>query len=169
MIDAVLEYARVGRAADSVEVVDSGRVLREVIEFLAPPPDVEFELAEGMPVFPMERVPFEQVFRNLFSNAIKYRRAEGARVRVTASGAGRHWKFIVADNGPGIAASQQQRIWGLFHTSRPREGTGIGLALVKRIVESQGGQVFVESTPGKGATFSVTWPKQPRHDTRANG
>ena len=168
MIDAVLEYARVGRATSSVEKADSGRVLRDVLDFLAPPADIEFELASGMPVIEMERVPFEQVFRNLFSNAIKYRRAEGARVCVTVSDEGTHWKFIVADNGPGIAASQHQRIWGLFHTSRPQEGTGIGLALVKRIVESQGGRVFVESTPGNGARFGVAWPKRPRLEARAD-
>lgn len=166
MIDAVLEYARVGRVTSSVETADSGHVLRDTLEFLAPPPDVEFELASGMPVLEMERVPFEQVFRNLFSNAIKYRRAEGARVRVSAFDESSHWKFVVADNGPGIPASQQQRIWGLFHTTRPQEGAGIGLALVKRIVESQGGQVFVESTSGNGARFSVAWPKQPRFDVR---
>ena len=167
MIDAVLEYARVGRASSRVELADSGRVLLDVLDFLAPPPEIEFELASGMPVFELERVPFEQVFRNLFANAIKYRRAEGARVRVSASDAGTHWTFVVADNGPGIAPSQHERIWGLFHTSRPQEGTGIGLALVKRIVESQGGQVFVESTPGDGARFSVAWPKRPRLESRA--
>jgi signal transduction histidine kinase len=88
-------------------------------------------------------------------------------VCVTVSDERTHWKFTVADNGPGIAASQHQRIWTLFHTSRPQEGTGIGLALVKRIVESQGGQVFVESIPGSGARFSVAWPKRARLEARA--
>jgi signal transduction histidine kinase len=167
MIDAVLEYARVGRASSSVELADSGLVLRDVLDFLAPPPEIRFELASAMPVFEMDRVPFEQVFRNLFSNAIKYRRADGAQVRVTVGDENTHWKFVVADNGPGIAASQHQRIWNLFHTSRPQQGTGIGLALVKRIVEAQGGQVFVESAPGEGARFIVAWPKRPRIEPRA--
>lgn len=168
MIDAVLEYARIGRLSSSAEVADSGQVLRELIDFLAPPSDVQIELSQPMPVFEMERVPFEQVFRNLLSNAIKYRRAEDARIRVSVADENLNWRFVVADNGPGIPASQQQRIWGLFHTSRPGDSTGIGLALVKRIVDSQGGQVFVESTPGNGARFSVVWPKTPRAAARVS-
>lgn len=162
MIDAVLEYARVGRVTSVRERADSGEVLREVVEFLAPPDDVTIELAPDLPTFDMERVPFEQVFRNLLANAVKYRRASGARVAVSAVDEADSWRFEVADNGPGISPGQQSRIWGLFQTSDPRESTGIGLALVKRIAEAQGGRVSVESTPGEGACFAVTWPKRPR-------
>ena len=96
----------------------------------------------------------------MIANAIKYRNAEGATVRVSARGEGDCWHFVVADNGPGIAESQQERIWRLFQTSRPKEGTGIGLALVKRLVDAQGGRVYVESRQGEGAQFHVLWPKQ---------
>jgi signal transduction histidine kinase len=168
MIDAVLEYARAGRSSGGVERVDSGRVLRDVLEFLSPPRDVTVELPEKAPVIAMERVPFEQVFRNLLSNAIKYRREEGARIRVTVADDAECWRFVVADNGPGIPAAQQQRIWSLFHTTRPQDSTGIGLALVKRIVDSQGGQVSVESAPGDGARFTVRWPKHPRSGERTD-
>jgi len=81
------------------------------------------------------------------SNAIKYRSA-APRASVTAADDGAYWRFVVTDNGPGIPASQIERIWGLFQTTRPQDGTGIGLALVKRITEAQGGRVFVESSPG---------------------
>jgi signal transduction histidine kinase len=168
MIDAVLEYARAGRASSTVELLDSGLVLSDIVDFLAPPGDVIIELPDNAPVVAMERVPFEQVFRNLISNAIKYRRDTGARIRVTAGDAGEYWRFAVVDNGPGIPAAQQQRIWSLFHTTRPQDSTGIGLALVKRIVDSQGGQVFVESAPGDGARFTVLWPKHPRSGERTD-
>ena len=70
-------------------------------------------------------------------------------------------EFTVADNGPGIAETDQRRIWQLFHTSRPGEGTGLGLAMVKRIVEGHQGTVAVHSTPGEGSTFIVRWPRSP--------
>jgi signal transduction histidine kinase len=160
MIDAVLTYARAGRTASAVAVADAGEVLRDVVDFVAPPNDIVIEIGANMPRIEMMRVPFEQVFRNLISNAVKYRRETDARVTITATEDGECWRFVVADNGPGIPASQQERIWGLFQTTRPKDGTGIGLALVKRIVESQGGRVFVESEEGQGARFNVLWPKR---------
>lgn len=162
MIDAVLEYARAGRASGSVERTDTGVAMRELVEFLAPPADVAVEIDATLPTLDVERVPFDQVFRNLISNAIKYRRPEGARVRVSAKAEGDCWRFTVADNGPGIVASQHERIWRLFQTTRPEDGTGIGLAVVKRIVDAQGGRVYVESVPGDGARFHVLWPSRPR-------
>jgi signal transduction histidine kinase len=83
-------------------------------------------------------------------------------VRVDASEAGAFWEFSVADDGPGIAPEYHERIWGLFQTLRTldeQEGTGIGLSVVKKSVESRGGRAWLESTPGQGATFRFTWPK----------
>lgn len=162
MIDAVLEYARAGRATSAIDRIDSTAVIDEIVEFLAAPPEISIVIDRAMPVFEVARVPFEQVFRNLIANAIKYRRADGAKIQVSASGDGECWHFVVADNGPGISENQQGRIWRLFQTSRPKEGTGIGLALVKRLVDAHGGRVFVESEQGEGARFHVLWPKQPR-------
>jgi signal transduction histidine kinase len=160
MIEAALGYARAGRRSDRIEPVDTGRLLRELVEYLAPPQDVVIHIAPDLPTILTERVPFEQVFRNLLSNAVTYRRESGARIEVCAEEAGGHWRFLVADNGPGIGEAQQARIWRLFHTSRPGDGTGLGLAMVKRIVESHGGAVRVRSAPGAGATFEVEWPRR---------
>jgi signal transduction histidine kinase len=163
MVDAVLEYARAGQASESaVETADSSAVLREVVDFLEPPRDVAIEIADGLPTFAVARVPFEQVFRNLLANAIRYRREAGAEVRVSATDAADCWHFVVADNGPGIAPWQHERIWQLFQTTRPKEGSGVGLALVKRLVDVHGGRVWVESEQGAGARFHVLWPKQPK-------
>jgi signal transduction histidine kinase len=166
MIDAVLSFARAGRASSEMELVDTRKALQEIVGFLAPPADVSIELAPDLPTFELQRVPFEQVFRNLLSNAIKYRRRGDAHVRVTAEETGFQWEFVVSDNGPGIPPLQHDRIWQLFQTSTPGDGTGIGLALVKRIVEAQGGSVGLESDGNAGARFRVSWPKQ--HGRRAS-
>jgi signal transduction histidine kinase len=169
MIDAVLQFARAGRTSSHVERASTAELLADVARFLAPPEDVQIIISPSLPTLTLQRVPFEQVFRNLISNAIKYRRAESARVEVTARDAGTFWEFTVADNGPGIAANQQERIWRLFHTTRPGDGSGIGLALVKRLVEAQGGQASLTSTPGEGSQFHVRWPKAPPSTTTLDG
>jgi signal transduction histidine kinase len=169
MIDAALQYARAGRSSERVERFDTGEVLRELVEFLSPPADVSIRIAPDLPVVESERVPFEQVFRNLLSNAITYRRAGDAHVSVSVDDRGDRWEFVVADDGPGIPPSQQERIWKLFQTSRPGEGTGLGLALVKRLVEARGGRATVRSAPGEGSEFRVQWPKRAaRTDARRN-
>lgn len=169
MIDAAMAYARAGQAGDRVEVVDTGALLEEVIPFLAPPKDVTIRISSPMPTIVTERTPFEQVFRNLVSNAITYRRAGDAVIEVAARDDGDSCEFTVADNGPGIAEAMQERVWRLFHTSRPGEGSGLGLALVKRIVEAHHGTVALRSTAGQGATFTVRWPKQPPQPIAAKG
>jgi signal transduction histidine kinase len=109
-----------------------------------------------------ERTPLQQVFMNLISNAIKYNRRPGATIDVTVRDSGSMYAFSVADNGPGIEAQYHERIFGIFQTleSRDRvEGTGIGLSVVKKTVELNGGSIRVESSLGKGATFTFEWPK----------
>ena len=160
MIDAALEYARAGQAGERVEALDTARLIEEVVEYLAPPPGVTIHVHRPLPIIVTERTPFEQVFRNLLSNAISYRRLDGARVDVTARDEGDVCEFVVADNGPGVPKGEEDRIWRLFHTSSPGEGSGLGLALVKRIVEAHQGSVAVRPTPGGGASFIVRWPRR---------
>jgi signal transduction histidine kinase len=161
MIDAALDYARAGQAGERVEAIDTAGVMEDVVEFLAPAPGVTIRVDKPLPIIVTERTPFEQVFRNLLSNAITHRRTDGAHVTIAARDEGDVCEFTVADNGPGIPEGQEDRIWRLFHTSTPGEGSGVGLALVKRIVEAHQGTVAVRPTPGGGATFVVRWPKRP--------
>lgn len=161
MIDGVFEYARVGRTSTDVSEIDTRQSIAEMVEYLAPPPSIRVEISPDLPVISGERVPFYQVFRNLLSNAFTYRRGEGAEVHVTARPDGQYVIFSVADNGPGISDAQQTRMWRLFQTSRPGEGTGIGLAVVRRLVEAQGGSISVDSVEGQGAAFHVRWPMKP--------
>jgi signal transduction histidine kinase len=148
--------------------VDAGALVREVVELLAPPPNVVIEVQPDLPVVDAERVPLQQVFMNLIGNAVKYAGAarEDVRVRVECRSRRDAYEFSVADNGPGIAPEYHERVWGIFQTLQARdkvEGTGIGLSVVKKIVETRGGHVWIESTAGEGdhagATFYFTWPK----------
>ena len=160
LIDGVLQYSRIGRVAADPEIVDTGRLAREVADLLALPPDVRLDIAPDLPTLVTERVPLQQVLMNLIGNAIKYRRGD-AVVTVESEPIGGAQAFRVRDNGPGIAPAFHDRIWGIFQTLEARdkvEGTGIGLALVKKIVEGRGGRVWVDSAEGRGATFGFTWP-----------
>jgi signal transduction histidine kinase len=173
LIDGILAYSRAARVRTTPETVDTGALVREIIELLAPEGDTQIDVQPDMPTLRAERVPLQQIFMNLIGNAVKYTRVERPDVRVTVGWRARReaYEFFVTDNGPGIAAEFHERIWGIFQTLQARdkvEGTGIGLAVVKRIVESRGGSVWVDSAPGQGATFRFTWPRLPnvRDDER---
>ncbi|WP_437508045.1 ATP-binding response regulator [Sorangium sp. So ce1099] len=167
LIDGILHYSRAGRVRGDAVSVDTGQLLAEVVELLSPPPEARVEIAPGMPTLVAERVPMQQVFQNLISNALKHARRGDPRVEVACTDAGEFHEFAVKDNGPGIAPEYHDRIWGLFQTLESRdkvEGTGIGLTVVKKIVESRGGRVWVSSHPGAGATFFVRWPKRVKEE-----
>jgi signal transduction histidine kinase/CheY-like chemotaxis protein len=161
LINGILDYSRAGRVPGQPERVDAGRLVLDVVELLAPARG-SVQVGQAMPELFTERVPLEQILMNLIGNALKHARRDDALVRVDARAAGDAWEFAVADNGPGIAAEFHDKIWGIFQTLEPRdvvEGTGIGLSIVKKIVESKGGRAWVESEPGAGATFRFTWPR----------
>jgi light-regulated signal transduction histidine kinase (bacteriophytochrome) len=167
LIDGILTYSRAGRVHEEPTDVDVGELLTECIELLDPPPETNVVVGPGMPVLRTERVPLQQVFMNLIGNAIKYNRREGARVDVSVQAVDGEYRFSVTDNGPGIEPRYRERIWQIFQTLAPRdqvEGTGIGLSVVRKIVESRGGRTWLESEVGQGTTFHFSWPIQPsRH------
>lgn len=162
LLDDLLSYSRVTRQRHPTVVVDTANLVRGVCDLLDLPEGFAVEIAPAMPVLTTERVPLETVLRNLISNAIKHhnRPHEGV-VRVSASVDGERAVFTVADNGPGIDPSHHERIFQIFQTLKPRsevEGSGMGLAVVKRLVETRGGGVWVDSVLGQGAAFHFTWP-----------
>lgn len=164
LIEGILEYSRVGRGKNGKEVVDVGDLLGNIIDSLAVPPQFTIEIEEktGMPILMAERVPLEQVFTNLIGNAIGHHDRPDGKIWIAARERGEFYEFAVRDDGPGIAPQYHEKIFVIFQTSIARdrtENTGIGLSLVKKIVEDKGGLVWVESDPGKGATFYFTWPK----------
>lgn len=168
LIDGILAYSRAGRVRERPARVDVGALLDEVIELLSPPAEMQVVVAPGMPVLETERVPLQQVFMNLIGNAIKYTQRPDARIEIRVDPQGEFYTFAIADNGPGIAPQYREKIWQIFQTLAPRdkvEGTGIGLSVVRKIVEARGGRAWVESEPGQGSTFYFTWPDQQEHSS----
>ncbi len=134
----------------------------DVVDLLSPPDGASVVVGSDLPTISTDRLLLQQVFMNLIGNAIKHADRKDAEVEVTSQRVGQYYEFSVRDNGPGIPREFHDRIWGIFQTLEARdrvEGAGIGLALVKKIVESQGGRVWVESAPGEGATFRFLWRK----------
>jgi signal transduction histidine kinase len=173
LIDGILQYSRAGRTREEPELIDIEQLVREVVELLAPPEHFEIELGPYWPVLRTERTPLQQVFLNLIGNAIKHANGEHPVIQIRMRDEGADFcEFCVTDNGPGIAPEYHGRIFTIFQTLKARdevEGTGIGLSVVKRTVENQGGQVWVESEVGKGASFSFLWPRDPDAKERTLG
>ncbi|MEC4989978.1 MAG: PAS domain S-box protein [Oscillatoria sp. PMC 1068.18] len=163
LIDDLLEYSRVGRNQQPFSLTDCNQVLREVKS------NMQAAIALNQAKIDSEQLPIViadyhslvQLFQNLISNAIKYRREEPPAIAIAASFQVNHWLFTMNDNGIGIPAKDRERIFQIFqrlHTSSEYPGTGIGLALCQKIVQLHGGRIWVESQPGKGTTFSFTLP-----------
>ncbi|MFQ5744498.1 MAG: ATP-binding protein [Acidobacteriota bacterium] len=163
LTDDLLKYSRAGRASEEVRHVNTRELVAEIASLLAPPREFSVTAAPDLPEFETAKAALEQVFRNLIGNAISHHHRADGNVVVSAVDRGDSWQFSVADDGPGIPDESRASIFAMFHTLRSHgeaEGTGIGLALVKRIVEGHGGHVWVESTENEGATFRFTWPKR---------
>ena len=163
LINALLQYSRAGRMNQKPELVKVDSLLSEVIDSLAPPPEFKVIVAPGMPTLITELLPLQQVFTNLMGNAIKHHHRRDGQVKISVLDQGDAYEFSVADDGPGIAPEYHGKIFVIFQTLQARdkvENTGVGLALVKKIVESKGGNIQLESTEGQGSTFRFTWPKK---------
>jgi signal transduction histidine kinase len=162
LINGLLDYSRVGRVESSIEVFNVGDLLTEIIDSLDTPSDFTIEIAE-MPTIKTSRLRLGQVFSNLITNAIKHSRRANGHLQITVSDDDpRFYEFTISDNGQGIAPEHQDRIFTIFQTLESRdktENTGIGLSIVKKIVETEGGKVEIESDLGQGATFRFTWYK----------
>lgn len=162
LIDGVLRYSRIGLMHEALVAVELDPLIREVIDSLAPPAQVEVTVAQTLPTIRTERTRIQQVFQNLLANAIRFMDKPQGRIRIDCEAEGEMWKFSVADNGPGIEPRHFERIFQLFQTLNPRdrvESTGVGLAIVKKIVELYGGRIWVVSAPGRGSTFFFTLPR----------
>ncbi len=164
LVEGILSYSRARQQGDGAEEVDVGALVAEVVAMLTSASDaVSVSMGEGMPVLRTARVPLLRVFLNLIGNALKHgaRSGQPARVAVTAREVGERWEFAVSDEGPGIAPASHERVWGMFQTASRDgvEGTGVGLAVVRRIVAAGGGAAWLESEEGRGACFRFTWSK----------
>ncbi len=161
LIDGILQYSRVGRVKEGAAPVDLNALVAETVDLLAPPPNMSVTV-EPLPTIEMERTRAQQLFQNLLSNAIQYMDKPRGEIRVDCRLADAGWHFRVSDNGPGIERRHWERVFQLFQSLTKRnssESTGIGLSLVKKIVEMHGGRIWLESEPGQGCTFHFTLPR----------
>lgn len=169
LIRDLLEYTHAARASaedDAEEETDANEVLQTVLETMES--RIREENAEvvrgNLPSIRVQAFRLQQVFQNLISNAIKYRSAAPVRIAISATSQNGSWLFSVSDNGIGIDPKYHDRIFGLFkrlHTKDQYPGTGIGLAICKRIIENYGGRIWVESEARQGSTFLFTVPTAP--------
>jgi len=171
LISDMLAYSRVSTRARPFQPTDSARIVATAerhLQIAIEEGGAEIERGE-LPVVLGDEVQLLQLFQNLIGNAIKFRGQAPPRVRVTAEPADDGWCFSVGDNGIGIAPEYFERIFVLFqrlHGRKEYPGTGIGLALCKRIVERHGGRIWVESTAGQGSVFRFTLPRVPAGERR---
>jgi PAS domain S-box-containing protein len=166
LLGDLLELSRVGRAEEPKQAVPVAQIVAEALESLAgmiSRSEAHVTVARDLPTVQYSRVRLFQVFANLIGNAIKFSREGVApQVEIEWESLNSGCRFLVTDNGIGIADGQKHKLFEIFSCLKKKdvEGTGIGLAIVKRIVENHGGQVGVESTPGEGSTFWFTVPLQ---------
>ncbi len=159
LIDGLLEYARVGNTQASLETISVDRLLAEIVDSISIPDSFTIELPSALPPITTNRILLHQVLANLVGNAYKHHDRSDGHIRVTAKPDANIWEFTVIDDGRGIASEYQERIFGIFQTlaDPDKKNTGIGLSIVKKIVEERGGKISIDSQVGIGTTFCFTW------------
>jgi light-regulated signal transduction histidine kinase (bacteriophytochrome) len=160
-----LAYSRVGSRGKDFDPIDCETVIDRVVGNLEASIKGSGAVVthDSMPTVMADSSQIVQLFQNLIGNAIKYRNEEIPRVHISAKENGKNMIFSVNDNGLGIDPQYYERIFTIFqrlHGKKEYSGTGIGLAICKKIVERHGGEIWVESQPGKGSTFYFTIPKK---------
>ena len=171
MIDGLLDYARIGRMEVKIDRVVVTELLAEAIDSIAPPPTFEIVIAPDLPTLYTKRLLLLQVFTNLIGNGIKHHHRADGSIHVSGRDLGNLYEFAIADDGPGINPDHHHKIFMIFQAVNPQnriskgkatptDSTGIGLSIVKKIVETEGGTIRLESEIGKGTTFYFTWPQQ---------
>ena len=162
LIEGVLQYSKVGRIRETNQSVDLNSLVTEVVDTVDPPDNIQVTVEERLPTVRGEMIRLKQVFQNLIDNAVKFMDKKDGEINISCVNDGTHWKISVSDNGPGIEKIYHEKIFKIFQTLSTRNetnSTGVGLSLVKKIVESAGGSIWVESDRAKGTTFFFTLPK----------
>lgn len=162
LINGLLEYSRVGRRQRSTEDVDLNQLLDNIVDSLAPSPQFAVTVAPGLPTLHTCKSTLSRVLSNLIDNALKHHNGDTGNISVTCTDRGQEVELAIADDGPGIDPQYHDRIFTIFQTLKARddfESTGIGLAVVRKIIEAESGRIWLESALGEGTTFFFTWPK----------
>ena len=164
LLDDLLAYSRAGRKVGTHKQTDSHALVLDVIQLLNPPETITVSIEGKLPTFHTHATPLEQVFRNLISNAIKHHPGPQGRIVVSCEEQRDHYQFAVKDDGEGIPQQYAEKVFEMFQTLKSRdqvEGSGMGLAIVNRIVQWQHGRVWFEPVPeGRGTIFKFQWMKR---------
>ncbi len=161
LIIAILEYSKTGSAKASIEWINLDELIKDVIETVEIDSRTNFKINAHIPKIQGARIVISQVLQNLLTNSIKHNDKSIREVEIEVNSNGDFFQFMVADNGPGIDEKDHSRIFDLFQTLREEstfESTGIGLPVAKKMVEEAGGNMWLESAPGKGSRFYFSLP-----------
>ncbi|MFN5224481.1 MAG: sensor histidine kinase [Bacteroidota bacterium] len=170
LINGILDYSKVAKKNSHVEDQDLQAIIEEVINMLNDG-NCKIIVADKIPHIHADRTKIQQVFMNIIGNAIKFNTKEEKTVVIRYKDQGDVHRFSISDNGPGIDPRFHEKIFQIFQTINSRdsfESTGVGLAIVKKIIDEQTARVWVESEPGSGTTFHFTWPKESEVFARTN-
>ncbi len=164
LLDDLLAYSRIGREIGNkdVEMISGNVLIENILMMISPPAAFQVNVCGDFVGIQVTRMPLQQILMNLIGNAIKHHHKSFGSIVVGVEDRGDHFAFAVSDDGPGIDARFHDQIFKMFQTMKPKdqvEGSGMGLAMVRKNVEVCGGSVKLESAEGKGSTFRFTWPK----------
>jgi len=163
MISSILDYSRKADIEQNDEQVDVHEMVTQLVHLLFPPAHITISIDGRLPVLITKKFKLQQVFQNLISNAIKYNDKPQGQITIGCTEEDEHYVFYVQDNGPGIGEQDRGRIFSLFETAASKDGgddsTGVGLNIIKMLVEEQGGNITVDSVPGEGSRFHFRWSK----------
>lgn len=165
LLDDLLEYSRIGRATDKpqLELIAGDALMSAVLAVISPPDGFKISVSAGFAGIQVGRMPLQQVLFHLIGNAIKHHDKSKGHIEIAVEERDTDYVFAVKDDGPGIPAQFHDQIFKTFQTLKPRdevEGSGMGLAIVRKQAEMCGGKVTVESSEGDGSIFRLVWPKQ---------
>jgi PAS domain S-box-containing protein len=161
LIQGILTYSKVESNKMVSESIDLNKVIQNIIEIIHIPKNITVKINNTLPTLQTDRFRMQQLFQNLISNAVNYCDKEEGFVEVSSTQERNYYIFSIKDNGPGIAQKYHNKIFELFQSfSKEEKSTGIGLSIVKRIVDNYNGAIWMESTVGEGTTFFIKLPKQ---------
>jgi signal transduction histidine kinase len=162
LISGILSYSKANREEEVTENIEISELVEDIIFMLAPPDHIKIEIHGQMPEVQSGKIKLQQVFSNILSNAIKYNDKEEGKIDIECSEQGNLYKFAISDNGPGIAPEYRDKVFEIFQTLHARdkyESTGVGLAIVKKIIEENGGSIHITDSDSMGTSFVFTIPK----------
>jgi signal transduction histidine kinase len=161
LIEGILQYSRIGRVKEAMVPVDFNICVENVIDLINPPENIKIIIDNKLPTIVLEKTRIEQLLQNLIGNAIKYMDKPQGKIQIGCTEKDDYYEFYIKDNGPGIDERYFNKIFQIFQTLKARdefESTGIGLTIVKKIVEMYDGKITVSSKLNEGTTFYFTLP-----------